>query len=419
MKQNREIPESSVPGVSAQVGAASASSGFERWLLQRLLQHLGAPPIAIHLWDGNRVTVNDRSEASALVRTRAALWRIIRNPWLHFGEEYSAGNVEIEPDLMTFMEIFHRYDLHSAHRWKAQPSRKQNTLTGSRKNIHHHYDLGNEFYSLWLDREMAYTCAYFPEPNISLEQAQVAKMDHVCRKLGLRPGETVVEAGFGWGGLARHMARRWGVRVRALNISEEQVRYARERAKREGLDERIEYIQDDYRNISGKYDAFVSIGMLEHVGTEHYHELGEVVGRSLGANGRGLIHTIGQNRPAALTAWIDKHIFPGAYPPSLKEIMDIIEPQNLSVLDVENLRLHYAKTLEHWLSRYQDNIEKVRDMFDEEFVRAWQLYLTASETSFRAGKLQLFQVLFTTARNNNIPLTRSHLYQNGSSHAEC
>lgn len=417
MKQNRELTGSPPEDRSrAGVLPGGESTAVERWLLERLLQTVGDPPVRIRLWDGKHVgSEKGREQAGATIENRTALWRIIRDPWLYFGEEYSAGTIEVEPDLVTFMDVFHRANLNSQSRWRVNRSRKRNTLDGSRKNIHHHYDLGNDFYSLWLDSEMAYTCAYFPRTDATLEQAQVAKMDHICRKLNLRPGETVVEAGFGWGGLARHMARHWGVRVRAFNISDEQVRYARERAKREGLDDRIDYVQDDYRNITGKYDAFVSVGMLEHVGAEHYRELSEVVGRSLGENGRGLIHSIGQNRPGSLTAWIDKHIFPGAYPPSLREMMDILEPYNLSVLDVENLRLHYARTLEHWLSRYEENVDTIRDMFDDEFVRAWRLYLAASATSFRAGKLQLFQVLFAPAGNNDIPWTREHLYRTGTS----
>lgn len=420
MKQNRELTGSPPEDQSrGSVLPGGESTAVERWLLERLVQTVGDPPVRIRLWDGRHVGAEKgREQAGATIVNRTALWRIIRDPWLYFGEEYSAGTIEVEPDLITFMDVFHRANLNSQSRWRVNRSRKRNTLDGSRKNIHHHYDLGNDFYSLWLDSEMAYTCAYFPRPDATLEQAQVAKMDHICRKLNLRPGETVVEAGFGWGGLARHMARHWGVRVRAFNISDEQVRYARERAKREGLDDRIDYVQDDYRNITGKYDAFVSVGMLEHVGAEHYRELSEVVGRSLGENGRGLIHSIGQNRPGSLTAWIDKHIFPGAYPPSLREMMDILEPYNLSVLDVENLRLHYARTLEHWLSRYEDNVETIRDMFDDEFVRAWRLYLAASATSFRAGKLQLFQVLFAPAGNNDIPWTREHLYRTGKSNGK-
>src|SRR5262249_38881564 len=212
----------------------------------------------------------------------------------------------------------------------AEALRRQNSnsLAGSRDNIHHHYDIGNDFYALWLGDTMAYTCAYYPTPEASLDEAQVAKMDHVCRKLRLRAGESVVEAGCGWGMLAMHMARHYGVRVRAFNISHQQILYARERAARAGLSGQIEYVEDDYRNISGQDDAFVSVGMLEHVGVENSPALGQVAQRCLGNRGRGLIHSIGRNRPAPLQPWIERRIFPGAYPPSLAEMMRIFEPWN-------------------------------------------------------------------------------------------
>jgi cyclopropane-fatty-acyl-phospholipid synthase len=294
--------------------------------------------------------------------------------------------------------------LRGAHRLR------RNTLSGSRENIHHHYDIGNEFYSLWLGSTMAYTCAYYPTPDATLDEAQIAKFDHVCRKLQLRSGETVVEAGFGWGGLALHMAKHYGVKVRAFNISREQVLYAREGAMREGVASQIEYVEDDYRNISGHYDAFVSVGMLEHVGVENYPQLGGIANRVLGSNGRGLIHSIGRNRPAPLHPWITKRIFPGAYPPSLAEFMQIFEPWDFSVLDVENLRLHYARTLVHWMELYDRSAERVAAMFDAKFERMWRLYLAGSIAGFTTGTLQLFQVVFAPRNNNNVPMTRAHLH---------
>jgi cyclopropane-fatty-acyl-phospholipid synthase len=244
-----------------------------------------------------------------------------------------------------------------------------------------------------------------------LDEAQIAKMDHVCRKLRLGANDTVVEAGCGWGSLALHMAGRYGTKVRAFNISKEQIAYARERAREKGLDGRVEFVEDDYRNIRGTYDAFVSVGMLEHVGRENYAELGRVISRCLSNEGRGLIHSIGRNRPEPLHPWIERRIFPGAYPPSLGEMMQIFEPSNLSVLDVENLRLHYARTLRDWLQLYEGVVDQVRDLFsDESFVRMWRLYLTGSVAAFETGVLQLFHVVFAKQDNNAIPLTRDHLY---------
>lgn len=401
---------------SGAVGESGPAWGIERRVVGRLLRKLGEPPVAVRLWDGALLKGRGTPVATLLIGDRGALWRLVSNPFLNFGDDYSTGRVDVDGGLVNFLEAIYRAQLSAGGgtgrgglarllRWQSS------SVDACCRNIHHHYDLGNDFYKLWLDEEMAYTCAYFATPEMTLEQAQFAKLDHVCRKLQLRPGETVVEAGCGWGGLARHMARHYGVTVRAYNISREQVAYARERARLEGLAGRIDYVEDDYRNISGKYDAFVSVGMLEHVGSEHYRELGAVIMRSLKPQGRGLLHSIGQIQSQPVSEWTRKRIFPGGYPPTLREMMEIFEPQGLSVLDVENLRLHYAKTLEHWLRRFERHRETIVQMYDESFVRAWELYLAGSQANFSAGALQLFQVLFSMPANNRIAWTRAHLYE--------
>jgi cyclopropane-fatty-acyl-phospholipid synthase len=237
-------------------------------------------------------------------------------------------------------------------------------------------------------------------------------MDHVCRKVRLRPGDRVVEAGCGWGALALHMARHYGVTVRAYNISANQLEYARARAKAEGLDTRVMFIDGDYRSIDDRADVFVSVGMLEHVGRHNYADLGAVIDRVIHPeHGRGLLHFIGRNAPLELSAWIDKHVFPGAYPPSLAEVLPgALESRWLSVTDIENLRLHYALTLKDWLARFEDHAETVREMFDEPFVRTWRLYLAGSAAAFTCGDMQLFQVVFGRPLDNSQPLTRRDLY---------
>lgn len=392
--------------------------GLERQLLRWLLRALGNPPVQFVLWNGEQLSISrDEPVARLHVLSPGALWRLAIDPNLYFGDDYMAGRIEVEGYFVEVLETMYRAMGRAPRpgkarrimlRWLNRPRR--NTPAEALANIHHHYDLGNDFYRLWLDREMLYTCAYFSSPTMGLEEAQVAKMNHVCRKLELKPGQTVVEAGCGWGSLARHMARHYGVRVRAYNISRQQLVYARQRALAEGLADRIEYIEDDYRNIRGHYDAFVSVGMLEHVGVEHYRELGAVARSVLRESGRGLIHTIGRNRPGRMNAWIERRIFPGAHPPSLSEMMQIFEPNRLSVLDVENLRMHYAKTLACWLERFEANSDKIAALTDTAFVRAWRLYLSGSMASFTAGDLQLFQVSFAHGSNNEVPWTRWRLY---------
>jgi len=385
-----------------------------------LLALLGNPAIQFVLWNGERLPNSNSKRCKRLhIHDRHTLWRLVVNPDLYFGDAYTQGSIEVGGDLVSFLETLYRsvpqadqQDPFAKLFWQWLNRARPNTAGESRSNIHHHYNLGNDFFQLWLDEEMVYTCAYFPTPALSLELAQRAKMDYVSRKLRLQPGETVIEAGCGWGALARHMAKHYGVKVRAFNLSHEQVRFARERAAAEGLSGHIEYIEDDYRNITGHCDAFVSVGMLEHVGREHYQSLGGLINRCLAPQGRGLIHSSARDQPYPMNAWIERRIFPGSYPPTLREMMDIFEPCGFSVLDVENLRLHYARTLEHWLARFDAQQDLVRDRFDDNFVRAWRLYLARSLAGFTTGWLQLFQVLFTRSGQNNIAWTRDHLYVN-------
>lgn len=401
---NFDLPEAKAP-----------PSALDRWLVSQITTKLGpSSPVRIALWDEPDVPLRE-GQAHLKILDRKALWQLIVNPDLHFGDLYSAGRLQVRGDLLTLLLEAYRYTAENTFLGQivARGRKLAPDLADSKRNIHHHYDIGNDFYKLWLDREaLQYTCAYFADPAMTIEQAQQAKMHHVCKKLQLKPGETVVEAGGGWGGFAIFMAKNYGARVRSFNISKEQIAHSRDWAKRLGLDSQIEFVEDDYRNMSGQYDAFVSIGMLEHVGPGNYAELGALMKRSLVRDGgRGLVHSIGRDKAQAMNAWIDKRIFPGAHPTTLREMMEMFEPNGLSVLDVENIRLHYAKTLEWWLERYEENVEAVRAMFDETFVRAWRLYLVGSIAAFVAGRLQLFQILYAHAGAKTVPWTRAHVYR--------
>ena len=406
MKREHLWP-SSVPAVPSP-GAAFASTAVDRWALAGVQRAVIKAPLRFVLWDGFELSPSSSPPVATIaIKSRQALFSWLWDPALNFGEAYMSGSIEVFGDLVVLLEEVYRA-LPETNPRPWWPWRRSNDVQAARENVHRHYDLGNDFYRLWLDREMVYTCAYYPTPDCTLEDAQVAKMDLVCRKLHLKPGERVIEAGCGWGSLALFMAKQYGVRVRAYNISTEQVAFARRRAEQQGLGDRVEFIEDDYRNLHGECDAFVSVGMLEHVGLADYATLGRVIAGSLTDEGRGLLHFIGRNKPMPLNPWICKRIFPGAYPPTLGEVFEhVLEPQNFSVLDVENLRLHYARTLEHWRQRFDGASGRVAQRFDETFVRAWRLYLAGSQAAFSTGSMQLFQVVFARGASNAIAWTRA------------
>jgi cyclopropane-fatty-acyl-phospholipid synthase len=397
--------------------SAGRPATLDRRLVDQLSKRFDTSRVRFTLWDEPAAGV-EREGLPVTLRfsDRGALLQLLTYPEANFGDLYSAGRITVHGDLRVVLDEAFRHASQNPRLSRLLARLRASTpdLSDSRRNIHHHYDIGNDFYRLWLDADaLQYTCAYYADPAMSLEQAQQAKMHHVCRKLRLEADEHVVEAGGGWGGFALFMARQYGVRVRSFNISTEQIAWAREWAKREKLADRVEFVEDDYRNVTGTYDAFVSVGMLEHVGLGNYRQLGALINRVLTEEGRGLVHSIGRDRVMPLNPWIERRIFPGAYPATLREMMEIFEPNGLSVLDVENLRLHYARTLEHWLENYEAHVDAIRSLFDEAFVRAWRLYLAGSNRAFEHGTLQLFQVLFSRSGMNAIPRTRAHLYASG------
>jgi cyclopropane-fatty-acyl-phospholipid synthase len=379
--------------------AAGGRAGrWDHWAAGHLQRAIRAAGVRVELWDGSSPFGHGSAIGDLVIRDRRALIGLIVNPELYFGEAYTAKRLDVRGSLEQVVEALSRLPA-PATTWHHRLSARlawPNSLASSRRNVHLHYDLGNDFYARWLDPEMLYTCAYFTSPEVTLEQAQVAKLDLICRKLQLRSGNVVVEAGCGWGALAIYMARHCGVHVKAFNISREQIDYARARADQEGLGGRIEFIEDDYRNVTGTFDAFVSVGMLEHVGLRHFQSLATVLQRVVRRDGgRGLLHFIGRDAPRPLSPWIRRRIFPGAYPPTLAEVTTrVLAPAAMSVVDVENLRLHYARTLSCWSERFAAARNDVRSQYSDEFARAWELYLAGSQAAFASGWMQLFQVVF-------------------------
>lgn len=400
-------------------------------VLRSIFERIEFPhAFAIGFPDGSWYRRGEEPRFTIQIKTERALRELLRNPSLGFGESYMAEEIELEGDLQEIMHLgfivkdgFVKTSFLEKLKFTIGYFSRRNTREGSRKNIAAHYDLGNDFYSLWLDREaMQYTCAYFESERDSLEKAQLAKIDLVCRKLRLAPGETVVEAGCGWGGFALHAARKYGVKIRSYNISKEQIAYARERAQKFGVGpDRIEYVLDDYRNIGadGKvYDKFVSIGMLEHVGVENYGRLYDLIARVVRPNGLALVHSIGKSAPTPTDVWLEKYIFPGSYMPSLGEMVGPAEKQGreLHVVDVENLRYHYALTLDHWAARLEQHADSIRAQYGEAFYRMFRMYLHASAAGFRWGGIMLYQTLLVNGFDNQAPLTRKHFFGGAVAH---
>ena len=397
--------------------AGSPVSRLDRWCLSLHVHQLAGARCQIRLWDGTTQSCSHLPPVGTVsIRNRATLWRLLKAPDPAFGEGYMNGAIDVSGDLTLLMESVNMAmsasRLRSRRPSPATETPASSTLASAQQHVHHHYDLGNDFFRLWLDERMVYTCGYFEQPSMTLEAAQLAKLEYVCRKLHLRPGDRVIEAGSGWGALAVYMARHHRVSVRSYNISQEQLTYARLQAAREGVADRVTFIDGDFRSITGHCDAFVSVGMLEHVGPSEYQALGEIIDRVIDPrHGRGLLHFCGRNQPMALATWTERYIFPGAYAPALSEVAtSILEPWNLSILDVENLRRHYAATLRHWRARFEGVTEQVRVMFDERFVRMWRLYLACAEACFTSGDMQLFQVTFGRAADDIGALTRADLY---------
>lgn len=348
--------------------------------------------------------------------------KLFRNPSLHFGEGYmnkeiliEEGSIEQLIDLITscyddFIQHNSVYKIYENFSGYFKIFQQLNEIVKSKQNVAHHYDLKEDLYKLFLDKDMQYSCAYFHNENISLDQAQIDKKNHIINKLQISENMKVLDIGCGWGGMAIEIAKQTGATVKGITLSENQFATASKRAQEEGLSEKLTFKLQDYRNENENYDRIVSVGMFEHVGIKYFREYLKKTYDLLKDTGVFLLHTIGQRGvPTATSPWIRKYIFPGGYIPSLSDIIHETEKLNINITDIEILRLHYAHTLTHWYKNVQKNKDQIIKMFDDRFYRMWEFYLLASKYSFVNMGNVVFQIQI--AKNiDNLPLTRNYMY---------
>jgi cyclopropane-fatty-acyl-phospholipid synthase len=369
---------------------------------------------------GTVLNFGDGSGRPVWVRftSRAAEWGILLDPELKFGEAYMNGTFVVEQgsiaDVLAIMlgqnsELPHWARPQYLIRYLARRLAQFNPRRRAQRNVAHHYDLDGRLYSLFLDADRQYSCAYFESLDQSLDDAQLAKKRHLTAKLLMAPGKRVLDVGCGWGGLGLYLAELTGADVTGVTLSQEQHTIANERAAEKGLSERARFLLQDYRDVQGPFDRIVSVGMFEHVGVGHYDAFFRKSAQLLSDDGVMVLHSIGRSEgPSATNPWIAKYIFPGGYIPSLSEVLPRIEKAGLLVTDIEILRLHYAETLKNWRERFLAHREEVERIYDRRFVRMWEFYLAASEMAFREQNMMNFQIQLTK-RQGVTPMTRGYI----------
>ena len=355
------------------------------------------------------------------IHNKSLHYKSLLYPDLYFGEAYTDGSITIEGgelsnfldialenigrrETNTFSELFNKF--RGSYRYLTN----FNFIKKSKMNAAHHYDISDDLYFLFLDPLRQYSCAYFKNENETLEQAQENKINHIIKKLNIRPNQKVLDIGSGWGSLAIEIAKKAKCQVTGITLSENQFEYSKKRIKELNLGNQVEFKLIDYREVKEKFDRIVSVGMFEHVGRKFYKTFFKKVSEILNDDGVALLHTIGSvNPPRDPHPWITRYIFPGGYTPSLSEVSGPIEKSGLIVSDIEVLRMHYAHTLRHWKERFKKNKEKVVQMFDERFFRMFEFYLSSCEMAFKHGDQVVYQFQLTK-KLTTAPSTRDYIY---------
>jgi cyclopropane-fatty-acyl-phospholipid synthase len=388
-------------------------------LYHRILFQIQGASFSVRYWDGELVPYGPPPAAFLLhLKDAAACTSLLGNLELRFGEAYMAGAVDVHGDWREFARTIFLLDARAfslgwadwVRLWLMRRGQR-NSLPQARRNVARHYDLGNDFFKLWLGKDLVYTCAYFRSPQDDIDTAQAQKMELICRKLRLRPGERLLDVGCGWGGFLAYAAARHGVRGLGITLSAQQRLVAAERVAAAGLAGRVSVERMDYRELPAgeRFDKVASIGMFEHVGRANIPDYFRRTARWLREGGIGLLHTIGSASGTPPNPWLGKYIFPGCYFPSLPDVITPLCAAGLCVTDLEDLGPHYALTLDRWAAAFEERVPEVTAMYGEPFVRMWRLYLNSCAAAFRHGGYHLWHVQFTKGAGAGLPLTRDYL----------
>ena len=377
--------------------------------------------LTVVMRSGRSFVYGDLTGKSVRIRFTSRMWqaRVTIYPQLRLGEAYmNEGLVFEEGTIADLLDLIAR-NFARPPKWIRRSTNlrmwiirhlKQNAPWRSRRNVAHHYDLDARLYDLFLDSDLQYSCGYFRSPRMSLEAAQAAKKKHITAKLYIKPGQRVLDIGSGWGGLALDIAEKEDVEVVGITLSSEQLAAASSRARERKLDHKVRFCQKDYREVSERYDRIVSVGMFEHVGRDHWDTFFRKCFELLHHDGVLLLHTIGRlDGPGESNPWVIRYIFPGGHLPSLSDLSRSVERSGFITADIEVLRLHYAHTLRHWRRRFLSNTAKLRELYDEKFIRMWEFYLASFESSFRYQGLAVLQIQLIK-HHGALPITREYVY---------
>jgi len=387
----------------------------DKLFYENLFEGLFSDPCQVEFWDGD---INQFGEGDTkfriILREPIPKLEIFGDSSLAFGEAYMQDKLEIEGSVRDVIEsLFKNQEsfLHQNTAYLKLAKFISNGVRKSKENVQYHYDIGNDFYRLWLDDTLTYSCAYFKSPEDTLVQAQKNKVDHILRKLNLQEGQRLLDIGCGWGELILAAAQKYHVKALGITLSQEQYEQVRSRIEHEHLQDWVEVQLLDYREIKDQvFDRVVSVGILEHVGKEHLSEYFATVQKLLVDGGIFLLHSITGRDEMGTNSWINKYIFPGGYIPMVSELIRQMESHDFYLLDVESLRNHYTRTLEHWTHNFEQALPEIREGKDESFIRMWRLYLQSSAASFNCGNIDLHQFLISKGPNNHLPWTRDYIY---------